>query len=199
MAYSDFKTFDILNSKFPITISSDSLFADISRVEQSAFLVETLAENIPLALSISTEKARSELMVMPILVEVRKQLNRQISLFSGVEFTVDTSMGLSGYCDYILSRSSIQIFIDAPVVCMVEAKNLDLSKAYPQCIAEMIAAQRFNAEKSNEIETIWGAVTTGSNWRFIRLIGYDVTIDFDEYLISQIDKILGIFQHILET
>jgi len=200
MSYSDFKTIDDVQSKFPITVSSDkSLFKDISPVEVSAFLEQLLSENVPLALNINTEKARSELIVMQVLVEVRKLLNHQISLFSGTDFTVDSKLGLNGYCDYILSNSPDQIYIKAPVVCMVEAKNENIKLAYPQCIAEMIAAQKFNVAKEQQVETIWGVVTTGSSWKFLYLTGNQVAIDYEEYLISQIGKILGIFLHILRN
>ncbi|MEM7537000.1 MAG: hypothetical protein AAF639_32800 [Chloroflexota bacterium] len=200
MAYSDFKTFRHVTDKFPVTISTTkSLFAGIPEIEVSPFLQELLKVNIPLALKISTEKARSELIVMQVLVEIYKMLDFQLGLFSGIDFNVDTKLGLTGYCDYILSQSVNQLEIAAPVVCMVEAKNLDLSRAYPQCIAEMIAAQKFNAQQENQIETIWGAVTTGTNWRFIRLVGNDVDIDFDEYLISDVGKILGILRYILKV
>ncbi|MEM7535516.1 MAG: hypothetical protein AAF639_25295 [Chloroflexota bacterium] len=198
MAYSDFKTFDHVQSKFPITIStSESLFADVAEVETSTLLQEVLNVNIPLALKISTEKARSELIVMQVLVEVYKLFDLKLGVFSGVDFNVDSSIGLTGYCDYILSHSPNTLTISAPVFCMVEAKNLDLSRGYPQCIVEMIAAQKFNAQKANDVELIWGAVTTGTNWRFLRLNGNDVCIDFDEYHISQINKILGIFLYML--
>lgn len=198
MSYRDFKTINDIQSKFPITTSSDQpFFADVTEVETSPFFQELLRENVPLALNINTEKARSELIVMQVLVEVRKLLNRQISLFSGIDFTVDSSVGLSGYCDYILSDSPDQVYIKSPVICMVEAKNDNIKNAYPQCIAEMIAAQRFNAAQSNPVETIWGVVTTGSNWKFLHLTGDHVAIDYDEYSISQIGKILAIFQHIL--
>jgi len=136
---------------------------------------------------------------MQVLVEVRKLLNHQISLFSGTDFTVDSKLGLNGYCDYILSNSPDQIYIKAPVVCMVEAKNENIKLAYPQCIAEMIAAQKFNVAKEQQVETIWGVVTTGSSWKFLYLTGNQVAIDYEEYLISQIGKILGIFLHILRN
>lgn len=198
MAYSDFKTIDDVQSTFSITVSSArSFFTDVPEVEVSAFLQELLAENVSLALNINTEKARSELIVMPVLVETRKLCDHQVSLFSGIDFTVDAKVGLNGYCDYILSHSPDQIYITSPVICMVEAKNENLKPAYPQCIAEMIAAQRFNAANANPIETIWGVVTTGSNWKFLSLEGNRVSIDYDEYLISQIGKVLGIFQYIL--
>ncbi|ETX05340.1 MAG: hypothetical protein ETSY2_23540 [Candidatus Entotheonella gemina] len=63
----------------------------------------------------------------------------------------------------------------------------------------MVAAQRFNTSTGNPISWILGVVTTGSNWKFLRLEDQTVSIDFDEYLISQIGKILGIFTESLKT
>jgi hypothetical protein len=53
----------------------------------------------------NSEKARSELIIAPILVDLRRQLNEQISLFSGVDFTVDETKGLNGTCDFIITQS----------------------------------------------------------------------------------------------
>jgi len=82
--------------------------------------------------------------IYPILQEVRRIFNNQISLFSGRDFTVDTSKGLNGYIDYLISRSQEQLEIEAPVVVVGEAKPDNLNEGLGQCIAEMIAAQIFN-------------------------------------------------------
>ena len=101
MSYSEF-TIDELKSEFNLVLEiSEELFANVSPVLASETLKEILAENIPLALQIDTEKARSEMIVAPILIELRKFLKRQISLFSGTEFTVDRSKKLNGRCDFI--------------------------------------------------------------------------------------------------
>jgi hypothetical protein len=153
---------------------------------------------LPLALAIDTEKARSELIVMPILVELKKQYKlqnkSQISIFSGRDFTVDVSKGLNGFCDFLISRSPEQIVIEAPVVTLVEAKNDNIQSGLGQCMAEMIAAQVFNETKGNQISTIYGVITTGTNWRFLRLNGKTIDIDLNEYFISQLGKILGILK-----
>lgn len=204
MSYSDFKTIKDVQDKFPITVSSSKpLFTDIEEVQPSQFLQEFLTYGVKLALNMGTEKARSELIVTPVLLEVFKLFDGQISFFSGADFTVDKDLGLTGYCDYIVSRSPEQIFITHPVICMVEAKNEIIKSGYGQCLAEMIAAQKFNQAAADTIETdnvttIWGAVTIGDNWRFLRLEGNNAFIDNDEYHISQVAKVLGIFQHILE-
>lgn len=64
-------------------------------------------------------KARSELIVAPILVTLRKLLNNQISLFSGVELYVALERGLNGVFDFLISFSPQQLFIKAPVITLV--------------------------------------------------------------------------------
>lgn len=194
MAYSDFTNLNDLESQFGITIlSAAPLFRDAKAVQASEQIRHLLEENVSLALNINTEKARSEFIIAPVLVEVRQLLDKKVSLFSGIDFTVDVSRGLNGYCDFLLSYSPDQVFLRAPVACVVEAKNENIKSGYPQCIAEMIAAQLFNERQRQGVNYIMGIVTTGSNWKFLKLQGNRVLIDFDEYLISQVEKILGIF------
>jgi hypothetical protein len=197
MSYSDFKNIEDVKQKFHLTVTStNSLFQTIQPIEYSHIFQEILQENVPLALNINTEKARSELIISPLLVELRKLMQRQISLFSGIDFSIDETLGLTGYCDFILSQSPNQIFLEQPIVCLVEAKNETIKVGYAQCIAEMVAAKLFNERQAIKTSYIIGVVTTGSNWKFLKYQENTVFIDFDEYLISQADKILGI---LLET
>src|SRR5690242_14970091 len=116
MPYSRF-TIPEVKQKFHIdTNENTDLFSDMAEVEISNLLKSILEENVSLATAISTEKARSELIVSPILVELRRILNKEISLFSGVDFTVDKKDGLSGTCDFIVSRSKEQLVVTAPVI-----------------------------------------------------------------------------------
>jgi hypothetical protein len=194
MSYSDFRNIEDVKQKFNLKIfSGDSLFSDTKEIHASQMLTEILEENVSLALNINTEKARSELIIAPVLVEVRKFLNRKVSLFSGIEFNVDETLNLSGYCDFILSKSPDQVFLESPIACIVEAKNENIKSGYAQCIAETVAAKIFNDRNSIHFPYILGVVTTGSNWKFLKYDGAIVLIDFDEYLISQLSKIIGIF------
>ena len=138
-------------------------------------------------------------MIAPVLVAVRKMLHRKISLFSGIEFNVDESLNLTGYCDFILSQSPDQVYLEVPVVCIVEAKNENIKSGYPQCMAEMIAANLFNEKKATPVFSILGVVTTGSNWKFLQYQNDTLSIDFDEYLINQTGKLLGIFAEVLSN
>lgn len=198
MSYGEF-TLSQLESEFDLFLRERvEIFQDIEPVKPSLLLKETLEENIPLALEIDTEKARSELMIAPILVELRKYFNRQISLFSGTDFSVEKSKGLTGRCDFIISFSPKQLEITAPVVIMVEAKNDNIKSGLAQCIAEMIAAQLFNERKQNQIPCIYGVITTGSNWKFLRLVGKQVDIEAREHFIGDLDDLFGILVSLIK-
>lgn len=198
MPYSEF-TITSVKHRFNInTDENTDLFPNVEEMEISELLKATLEENVPLAVAISTEKARSELIIAPILVELRRVLRKEISLFSGIDFNVNEKEGLSGTCDFIISRSKEQLVLTAPVIMLVEAKNEDLKKGYGQCIAEMIAAKQFNQRNSINFDFIYGVVTIGVIWHFLKLDKNTVYIDFSEYYINQVKKILGILVHISE-
>ena len=178
---------------FSLTLEENrNLFVNIPTVSSSDRLKLTLEENIPLAIAINSEKARSEFLIAPILSEVRRQLNYEISLFSGVDFNVEPGQGLNGFCDFILSQSQEQYYVSAPVMTVIEAKNENIIAGLGQCIASMLAAQLFNQRSSNAIDKIYGIVTTGTTWKFLTLQDNIASIDLTEYYIKEIDKILGI-------
>ncbi len=192
MSYSEF-TLASVKQQFNLKIiEQKDLFSNFTEVKVSNFLLEILQENISLALGSNTEKARSEMIITPILIELRKQLNRQITIFSGVNFTVDVTQGLNGNCDFIINKSSELLMITTPVVTLIEAKKEDLNAGLGQCIAEMIAAQIFNQRENNNIDTIYGVITSGTNWRFLKLQNTDIYIDLTEYYLTNLDKIFGI-------
>jgi hypothetical protein len=192
MSYSDF-TLEKVREAFNLVIEEDQdLFAEVGRVQPSDLLTRILKEYLTLAIAINSEKSRSEFIIAPVLAELKRLSNYQISLFSGKEFNVDSSKGLTGYCDFILSYSKEQLYIKAPVTAIVEAKNENIIGGMGQCIAEMTAAQIFNQQAGNTIETIYGVVTSGTNWRFLSLSQNIVFIDTVEYYIKEVDKILGI-------
>jgi hypothetical protein len=190
--YSEF-SIDEVKARFKLRIAeAEEYFASIPATQVSDFLVRMLAENIPLAVAISTEKARSELIIAPVLLEARRQVQRQVSLFSGVEFNVDQDQGLNGVCDFLISLSPEQLTIEAPVVTVVEAKNDNLKAGLGQCMAEMVAARLFNQKRERPLSRVYGVVTTGSLWKFMRLEGDVVSLDLREYPISELGRVVGI-------
>ena len=99
MVYSEF-TLSRLRESFSLNLEEPpNLFAHCQPIEASESLQISIQENLSLAIAINTEKARSELIIAPVLLEVRRKLNFQIGFFSGSEFNIDSAQGLTGYCD----------------------------------------------------------------------------------------------------
>lgn len=173
------------------TVEAGRFLQQTEPIAPSLYLTESLIEGLPLATATGSEKARSELIISPILVEVRKILQRQVSLFSGEDFTVEPELGLSGVCDFLISRSPEQILIEAPAVVIVEAKKADLKVGLGQCAAEMVAAQKFNEINNIPIATIYGSVSSGTVWRFLKLESKTLTIDLNDYPVPPVEPWLG--------
>ncbi|MBD2496720.1 hypothetical protein [Nostoc sp. FACHB-280] len=194
MSYSDF-TLKKVKTEFNLTIvERPTFFEEIEPITPSDFLSTFLEKHLPLALAVNTEKARSEWLISPVVLEIKDILPNQISLFSGTDFTVDSSVGLNGVCDFLISKSTEQLFIEAPAVVIVEAKREDLNAGLGQCIASMIAAQKFNQQNQTPIPTIYGTVTTGDRWKFLKLEDTIVTIGLLEYNIPPVNQLLGMLK-----
>lgn len=192
MAYSEF-TLETALSAFHIeAVDTVGLFSEITTVDPTPHLVTALARKAPLATTIGTEKAKSEMIVADVLVDLLEHFDRNISLFSGIDFNVDVENGLTGVCDFLVSLSPRQSLLEAPVIIIVEAKKDDLLIGLGQCVAEMVAAQRFNAEKGNDIHRVYGTITSGTDWKFLRLEEDNLFIDMSTYTIERCDRILGI-------
>ncbi len=197
MAFSDFNFPDVQQS-LGLTLREADLFCDAPALELSSAFAERMRADIALALAINTEKARSEFIIAPVLSELRRRLGGSFGLFSGVQFDVDPSRGLSGFCDFILTRSPLQSVLTAPVVAIAEARNDNLRTGLGQCIAAMVAAREFNAKSAAGVAVVYGVVTTGSAWKFLRLSDAEVTLDVSEYFIAELGRIMGILAHILQ-
>jgi hypothetical protein len=192
MAYSDF-TLKRAKSELDLKIiENQSIFSHVQGIGISDYLKETLKRNIPLALAINTEKARSELIIINILMEIKQMFSDQVSLFSGIDFNIDKERGLTGFCDFILSNSPEQLYLESPVIAIVEAKNENIIAGLGQCIAEMYAAKIYNEKEGRNLPSQYGAVTTGDEWKFIKLENDTAAIDLDVYYVSDIEKIIGI-------
>lgn len=192
MAYSDFDLKRVKNQFDLQLVENQSLFSDIAPITISDYLQQTLKRNVTLAQAINTEKARSELIIINVLLEAKMQLLDRISLFSGIEFTVNKELGLSGFCDYIISHSPEQFYLETPILMVVEAKNENIVAGLGQCSAEMIAAQLYNTKENKQLVKIFGVVTTGHEWKFLQLCEQTIFIDLNSYYINEIEKIIGI-------
>ena len=193
MAYNNFSLQEVID-RFEINLLESTFCDSLPLVTPQPEFLTILEQSLPLAQRARSEKAKSELLVSPILVEVRRLVGGTIQLFSGEEFNVDRDRGLNGFCDFLFSRSTTSYVIQAPILMLVEAKKGELDVGLGQCIAEMFAAQIFNQTKDKAIPIIYGCVTSGKLWQFLKLEGKDVTIDINEYQVTPVERIIGILK-----
>ncbi len=200
MPYSQFTTIAKAKQAFGLTVQEGARFIPpLSPIAPSDILSGTLRDSLPIVATSGSEKARSEGIIYPVLLEVRRILDRQISLFSGEDFTIDEAVGLNGVFDFLLTRSSEVLEIEAPAVVIVEAKKTDLKSGLGQCIAEMVAAQRFNQAQEKNIPIIYGSVSNGIQWQFIKLENQIVTIDLSVYPLPPVEQILSFFVWMIQN
>ena len=194
MAFSDFSLED-LELKFGIKNYTAKLFDNIESLEPS----QNLKENLQLAaeLPLRSEKAKSEAIVFPILVEVRNRNDKFFTIYSGDILNADESRGLKGECDFILAKDVHSFSINYPIIQIVKAKKNDIDLGVPQCAAQLLGAKIFNEKKGVQLEKIYGCVTTGDEWLFMKLEN-DLTVDEQKYYLVEINKLLGIFQQIID-
>jgi hypothetical protein len=194
MAYTDF-TLEDLQKKFKVQNKKGRLFPTLKAIKPSEHLKRDLqdAQNLPKR----TEKAKSELVVAPILREIWRKNNPYFTIYSGELLNADTSVGLNGECDFILAKDIGSYSINYPILHVVEAKKHDLDLGIPQCAAQMLGAKIFNQKMETEVERIYGCVTTGEDWLFMTLEN-DFLIDDKIYHLNKLSEVLAVFQYIID-
>ncbi len=153
--------------------------------EQLPELRQRLERTLP-CVTLTSETARRETLVAPILLEIAAFCHCQLK----IEYNVNINQWLKGNLDYLL-RSEHQFLV-------VEAKHDDLAKGFTQLAVELIAL----TEWDEQIDCLYGAVTMGEIWRFAKLNNQEKTISQDlelykvpgdlEQLISSIIGIMEI-------
>jgi hypothetical protein len=192
MAYGDFDLKTAVRT-FGLTEERDiDLFAAVEPLGLSVFLRAWLDDFAPVALGTNTEKARSEFIIAPVLAEAKRRAGPSVNVLSGVAFDVDRGQGLTGFCDYLIARSPEIYYVQGPILAIVEAKKEDLIAGLGPCVAEMVAIRLFNEREETPIPAVFGCVTSGNIWRFLKLEGATVSIDRPEYYLGEAAKILGI-------
>jgi hypothetical protein len=102
-------------------------------------------------IDVTTDIARREILISPILFEVCSLLNQKIK----IEYAVNVSNWLRGNLDYLIQSDS-QLLV-------IEAKNADIARGFVQLGAEMIALDQWTTSIAPRV---YGAVTTGDVWKF---------------------------------
>jgi hypothetical protein len=188
MAYTDF-TLDGVESELGVNLRSGNIFPPLPEVIPPPWLEAHLARGMELALV--SEKARSEFIVAPILLAVRELSGGRVAILSGPRLDVDPARRLQGECDFLLAHSDPLPRLRAPLLAIVEAKRNDIEAGLGQCAAQMVAAQLFNQRAEQRQRPVYGCVTTGEDWQFLRLDGSELRIDPSRRYINAVGSVLA--------
>jgi hypothetical protein len=188
MAYTDF-TLESAEAELGVVARPGVLFPGLQPLAVPLWLQDILARGMSLALV--SEKARSEYIVAPILLAVRELSHQRVAILSGQRLDVDPARRLMGECDFILALSDPVPRLRAPLLAIVEAKKNDIDGGLGQCVAQMVAVQLYNERSGHSPPAVYGCVTTGEAYQFLRLAGEEVTIDTGRLYIDNVGGILA--------
>ncbi|MGB0862867.1 MAG: hypothetical protein ACPG19_05725 [Saprospiraceae bacterium] len=197
MAYSDF-SLEQLEEEFGIR-NQVQIFSELESAKPVKDVSHWLKKSLSIAreLPVKSEKARSELIVTPILIELREMNDKFFTYYSGDNLNADIERGLRGECDFIIAKDVKTFNISLPIFSVVEAKRSDISIGIPQCAAQLLGAKIFNNKKGKSLKIIYGCVTTGDNWQSLKLENDTIFIDLNKYYLGDLEELLGVFQAIL--
>lgn len=193
MAFSNVKLSQV-KEKYGLDEDKQDIFPTLEFVAPTDWLQDMIATASELPLL--SEKVKCEAIIYPILIEVWKRENKRFAIFSGV--SLDVSAELKGECDFILSKMPKNQEIEAPIFTLIEAKDDNIKNGLGQCALQMYAAQKFNDSKGKSIATIYGCITTGEAWQFLKLEGNMLTFHEKRFYLVEINKILGVFSSIIK-
>jgi hypothetical protein len=202
MGYENYRHFGQTLEKLGLEETDENLFPAITLVQPSDWLQQSLvlAQRIPL----TNEKSKSERIISPILTEIAVTFDKDFTMFSGEDLTVDSSRDLAGECDFFFAKHPRKSVMQAPVVTFVEAKaecrpDEDFEYGQAQCTAQMYASMLYNEQKGKPVPVIYGCAVTGDVWKFLKLEKGKITLDIKNYYLIELSKILGIFHQILNS
>lgn len=195
MGYSNYKKIEQVTKKFGLVARGAYLFENIKPIEPSSWLVETL--HIAQVFPLRNEKAKSERIVSPILLEVAQYFQENITLFSGEELSVDSDKDLSGECDFFLTLIGQSVYLESPIISLVEAKDEDMDYGIAQCAAQLYGAKLFNEMEGKNFPILYGCATDGVEWKFLRFENNTFYIDKKTY--TDLKQIIGVFHFIIQS
>jgi hypothetical protein len=190
-AFSSITTSELRN-EFGITIQGKDFIPSIDPIEPPVWLRHIIEKNTRKLATMRSEKAISEALIAPLLMAVEELFDDEITIFSGEPLA---SEKIAGVCDFLISKTSQALEPQGSYCVLVEAKKQDLLSGISQCVAEMYVAQLLNADNA----IVYGCVTTGLEWLFIKLEDNKAFTNSKIYALVEIKDILGVFGWLIKT
>lgn len=134
---------------------------EIEPSEPSAFFNEHL-KRIGTAFDLHSCEESKKLLIDAVCEEVLQGFSH-LKIWKGALLADEQT---TGYVDYLVAER--KAYLEAPLLCIVEAKKDDFEQGLAQCLVEMKACQR-NNQKRDLLTDVSGIVTNGDSWQFYRL------------------------------
>ncbi len=195
MGYSNYKKLKQVTKKFGLDAEKIDLFKEISLIEPSSWLKETLQKSKMFPMN--NEKVKSERIVSPILGEVAEAFFDKVTLFSGEDLPVDSNQDLSGECDFLFVFVPRKPYLESPIISLVEAKDEDMDYGIAQCAAQLYGAKLYNEMEGKIFPVLYGCATDGVEWKFMRFENNIFYIDNRVY--TDLKEILGVWHFIIQS
>jgi hypothetical protein len=195
MAFSDYKTLSQVQKEFRVKYQ-EAHFIQGQEVEPPALFREEFAFSLEHIDVYTSEAARTEAVIFPILREVYKHYYDIYSLW--IQKPIVLNERLSGTPDYVIGTKSAlgKTVLETPLVIIVEAKKNDFEQGWAQCLAELVAAQGINAPEEGPV---YGIVTDGRLWEFGKLAGDTFTKHSEAYTVDQLARLFGVLHFIFRS
>ena len=193
--YSSF-SFAGVKKQFSLKSTKGIIFDNLEPIEPSSWLTDAL--KIASKMAVVSEKSRSEWIVSPIMMEIKNQNSDRMNILSGENMSVSKDESLTGECDFIFVKDPYTFIVESLIFCLVEAEKHDIVGGLGQCVAQMVGARMLNEQDGVNFPVIYGCVTTGTDWQFLKVENQLITIENNLKYINELPYLLGTFQRIID-
>jgi hypothetical protein len=194
MGYSNFKKISQVTKKFGLKARLTPFLGVAPPKPASDWLIKSL--EIAYKAPATTEKAKSERLVSPILMEIVQHFEKNITLFSGEEININSLDDLAGPCDFFFGLYPLSPYMETPIISIAEAKDEDLEWGVAQCAAQLYAAHLLNQQEGKDLPVLYGCATDGVEWQFLKF--ENNTFYIEPRPVTDLPQILGTWHWIIQ-
>lgn len=195
MAFSDYKNIAQVQNEFDVKYQEEN-FIVATEVQPDVFFQREFAFTLEAIDVYTSEASRAEAVIFPILREAYKGYHERFALW--IQKAIAYNDRLSGTPDYLVATKSAlgKTVLARPLVLIAEAKKNDFEQGWGQCLAELVAAQKINADAAH---AVYGIVTDGKLWEFGKLQGDTFTKNIEGVTVDQLARLFGALHFIFEA
>ncbi len=194
MAFSDYKHIYQVQADYQIEYQENNflIIAEYNPSNQIITELEFNQQNIDI---FSSEAARCETIIFPVLREIYKNYTEKMALWIQKSIAYDEK--LNGTPDYMISKRSIlgKTMLELPLLIIIEAKKNDFDQGWGQCLAELVALRKINGYDK---QSIYGIVTDGKLWEFGKLVDKIFSKNRDSFILNELSRLFGALKFIFD-